>query len=446
MDNNRIVTHNWVKDNIDSAHYKTNQNIPSTNKCMNKSEVLQYLRVKESVLDSMPLNQLIEQEDIIFDDFHGITYHVFKLTTGKYLVSGDMTINRNVDGQLGQHVNLMRLNQDLSIDYTFPLIEYPSMYHHYYLPMTVDNSDRFYLGYNKFNHLVEGAKNWVLERYLSNGQLDTSWSVDLYDGLLFHDLANIDNNWYDEPIAKIYFNNNKLFILGYSDDYYIESPLMRVYNITPTGLTVDPISDNNTFLYPKFTYKNPVDMKFLSDGKFLIFTDNMKNLQTNKYAHAVRLLSNGSLDTSFSYETDAIDDTNFVGVEETNDGKYIAIGGFDGKNIIRLNNSGIIDTSFPNILYGNPRFILKLDTNKYMILAENTSTYNGSQTSIIVINNNNVRDNTFPNITSTSSFHMLSGGVKISDGFILNGVINAYGNRSDTNSVIKVSNNLTYLN
>lgn len=185
-------------------------------------------------------------------------------------------------------------------------------------------------------------------------------------------------------------------ILGGNFTKYNETVCNRIIRILPEGLVDHSFNIGSGFNSQVYAMAMQIDGKIIAVGSFTNY-----NGTANSLARIVRLLPDGTRDTSFNtgHGADGIIETVLI----QPDGK-ILIGGrfttFDGSpapKLVRLNSDGSIDSSF-NIGTGFDKYIYAtaLQSDGKIIIGGSFLAYNGtSQKRILRLNKNGSLDTTF---------------------------------------------------
>ncbi|MES2673709.1 MAG: Ig-like domain-containing protein [Pseudomonadota bacterium] len=185
-------------------------------------------------------------------------------------------------------------------------------------------------------------------RLNSNGTLDTTFGQSGY--IFQHALANTDT-W----VTKVLFSNNMIYVVGREGNLGFVSRYDTAgiidFGFGTSGVARIPLSGNTAVI---------TDIKILSDGKIALSA--ASNQQGSYIFAAVRLLANGSIDTSFNgngYRTIRVG-TSITGLTSyttslavDTSGNYY-LGGYaqtvaNGPNqmaLVKLSNTGMLDTTW----------------------------------------------------------------------------------------------------
>lgn len=262
-------------------------------------------------------------------------------------------ITTSGEEQNGMMTYAMRFNSDGSIDQSFgnngyftsPIIDYG---HNSPRLLYIQPDGKIILG--SAIELAPLADNdFFLIRLKTNGELDSSFGI---NGTVITSLFG------DEYFSSVVVQpDNKILAYGYSSGN--ERHIM-VLRYQPDG-TIDSSFGTNGVVQSEttswgFHYPTPNDIKIMQDGRIVIglkasiFALNPPS--GNTAFSVIRLLPNGSLDTSFNHTGIAYTNTNLPGLIYCRamslqpDGKILLFGDADSLAIIRFDSSGSLDKSF----------------------------------------------------------------------------------------------------
>lgn len=190
--------------------------------------------------------------------------------------------------------------------------------------------------------LVNGNSDLYLIRLKPNGTFDSSFGN---NGEFVNDLGS------DEGITSIAVQpDNKILICGNISNNYIV-----VIRYHPNG-TLDSSFGNNGIVVPDRTwgldYPNANDIDLMSDGRIVLGIDGRVKALSAYCFSAVRLLPNGSLDTSFNHTGLAYSSAisgwlvYCKAMSLQPDGKVLLAGYDDSMAIIRFDSTGQPDSIF----------------------------------------------------------------------------------------------------
>ncbi|REH01919.1 T9SS type A sorting domain-containing protein [Flavobacterium aquicola] len=322
---------------------------------------------------------------------------------GKYIVGGLFTIYNSINNTYFN--NIIRLNNDGTIDYTFNILYKPGFNgvingFDLYIKKVIAQPDGKIIvqgGGNLFSNGLTYSRQ--ISRLNANGSIDTSFkfenepSLSDYftifsfatqnDGKIFINIDGIikklnidgsfDNSFKDININKVdksyhsrndfvYLQNDKIIVNG---NYQSPNGITRfgIFRLNLDGsldLTFNPHSSTNMMYYSTFNSAGPHNTAVLSDDKILIF-GNFTSFNDNSCNHICKLTKEGLFDPSFNLDStitfslpDYYPSFNFSLIKAQNDKKIlltrpdqidILVNGIS-KNFIRLNENGSYDNTF----------------------------------------------------------------------------------------------------
>ncbi|HLT53276.1 MAG TPA: T9SS type A sorting domain-containing protein [Flavobacteriaceae bacterium] len=255
--------------------------------------------------------------------FNGGWPHQFiEQPDGKILVAGSMT-----ETHWHKTYGVSRINPDGSYDASFEVsnkIKAPSSSTPEIYSMALQPDGKIVMT-GTFN-LYESTSRIRIMRLNSDGSLDTSFNPGTS--------ANF-------TIKKVVMQNDGKFLIGGSFTSYNGNSINRIARLNPDG------SFDATFLVGTGFNSNVNDILIQDDGKIIIVGD-FTQFNGNSHVGAVRLNTDGSLDTTFI--PDPV--SSVLCVAKQSDGKLLLGGWFEqssGSNrnyLIRLHPNGSLDTSF----------------------------------------------------------------------------------------------------
>ena len=293
--------------------------------------------------------------------------HIDLQSTGKSIIAGNFTTYNNISTK-----GIARLNTNLTLDGTFTssgsdLQGFPIQ------DLAIQNDNKIIV-VGKFTGFSGGTNGANIARLLPNGNIDTSFNI---GGTGITSISGTNSN----IIYNVKLLPNGDMLVGGDFNWYNGVQKNSLAKIKPDG-TID-----STFHLPVISgYRNIVkSIAVQADGKIIL--NGFFNLGLNGASRCViRLLPNGSIDNSFTYG-----ELNNYGSNEHRDlgsgwpinkiliqpdGKIIIAGAFTKyngipvKSIVRLLNTGIVDTNFNQSAGVNKAVfdvILESATNKILI-------------------------------------------------------------------------------
>jgi len=181
------------------------------------------------------------------------------------------------------------------------------------------------------------------------------------------------------------FNQNPTVILiDSNDELYVGGDFTNYSGLTRNRL-IRLNSDgslDNTFNIGTGFSGGSVDALFIDSGGKILCGGSFTSYQGTSANGIIRLNTDGSIDTGFTYGTGFNAFTRFI--KEQSNGQYIIAGGFTSYNgtsrrrIVRLNSDGTLDTSFtPYIGINNVvESVLPLSDGKYLVGGIMSTTFN----------------------------------------------------------------------
>lgn len=222
---------------------------------------------------------------------------------------------------------------------------------------------------------------------LPNGQRDTSFIL--------------ANNVF-LSINVVHLMPNNMAYIGGNMTNYNGTPVGRLIRLHPNG-TLDTTFNIGTGFSSTVT-----SLTIQPDGKLLV-GGNFSTVNGQTHNRIVRLNPNGSIDTTFNSGTGA--NSNIPAICVQNDGKILIGGGFTTYNgvaitrLARLLSNGSIDTSFTQAFSVNGGITsIKLQANGRIVAAGGFSSYNNVQVSRVVrLNNTGCIPPTQPTISTSAT-------------------------------------------
>jgi uncharacterized delta-60 repeat protein len=176
----------------------------------------------------------------------------------------------------------------------------------------------------------DGVSRNRIARLNEDGSLDMS----------FDPGTGANSNIYNSIVQP----DGKLIVYGNSISTFNSAPVNNIFRLNSNGSLDSSFYTSSSSYQPISTAELQLDGKILVFGSFTEFNGVLKR-------HAIRLHSDGNLDSSF-YSGNGFNDVTSIRTEIQLDGKIILFGSFTSYNdtianhIIRLNDNGSIDTSF----------------------------------------------------------------------------------------------------
>lgn len=324
---------------------------------------------------------------------------------GKILVSGYSYNGSNYDFALVRYNNG---SLDTSFGYDGIVTAYAGVAYDYLNSVKVQADGKILVaGYSR----IGGDYDFILIRYNSNGSLDASFD---YNGIVTTDFNLRDDTAYSVTVQP----DGKILVAGaaFRVDGGNDFALVR-YN---SNGSLDTSFSYDGKVTTDLSYYGDVASAVIvqADGKILVAGDyDLDNGDNTRFA-LVRYNSNGSLDTSFSYDgkvtTDFGYDDEAHSVTLQADGKILVagdsyIGGDKDFALVRYNTNGSLDTSFSydgrvttHFGYGDDEGVsVTVQTDGKILVAGES--YNGSNYDIGLVryNPDGSLDATFNGITNT---------------------------------------------
>ena len=231
------------------------------------------------------------------------------------------------------------------------------------------------------------------KEYVINNIEDYKIDTGLNTGLNTGTTINIGFDTYiDNNVKTIETDSNGDILVGGKFTTYNNYPSTNIIKLHDDG-TVD------TSFFNKTKFNGQVNIikvdtygKILVGGEFTTYN----NISANKI---IRLNSDGTIDTSFTFGIGFNNTVNTIEIESGNTiligGKFISYNGITTNNIVRLNYDGSIQSTFSNGFNGYVN-IIKIDTNNKILVGGEFLFYNSTNCkNIIRLNPDNSVDTTF---------------------------------------------------
>jgi len=238
------------------------------------------------------------------------------------------------------------------------------------------------------------------------------------------------------------FNQNPTVILiDSNDELYVGGDFTNYSGLTRNRL-IRLNSDgslDNTFNIGTGFSGGSVDALFIDSGGKILCGGSFTSYQGTSANGIIRLNTDGSIDTGFTYGTGFNAFTRFI--KEQSNGQYIIAGGFTSYNgtsrrrIVRLNSDGTLDTSFtPYIGINNVvESVLTLSDGKYLVGGIMSTT-------LVRLNSDGTQDTSFPSSNVNNQVEDIN---QTSDGgIIINGNFTQYSGTT-ANGIVKINTNGT---
>lgn len=280
--------------------------------------------------------------------------------------------------------------------------------------LSLENSKAMIFGnFTKFN----GISAFRIARLLENGFTDPSF--------------NSGKSGANSLIKSAVLQSDGKIVIGGNFTKYNDVISNRIVRIFPDG-TLD-----NTFNIGSGFNSQIYAMAIQDDGKVIVSGNFTTYNGSTGGGRIIRLLSDGSRDTSFNVGLGA--DAIIEAILIQPDGKILAGGRFNTFNgntfarLVRLNSNGSIDSSF-NIGNGFDKnvYAIALQSDQKIIVGGSFLTYNGvSQKRILRLDSNGDLDTTFESGAGFSKGEVRSILVQPDDRIIVGGTFSGtYNNRS----------------
>jgi uncharacterized delta-60 repeat protein len=245
--------------------------------------------------------------------------------------------------------------------------------------------------------LLNGNRPFTIMRYLANGTIDNSWGE---DGQVQTDFKNISSTyWYANPRAIVVQADNKIVVAGEAAKSGFPADIV-VVRYMPDGTLDNTFSGDGILTYDpgvtNYAGSGITGLAIQADGKILL--SGSYNQFNNATSFVMRLLSNGSFDTSF--DGDGRRDINF-GTEETFNNLTNVKVQADGKIV----TSGYATTNYRSIIA-----LARLNTDGTF---DNTFSEDGKQTAQIFTGENMVQSS----VIQSDGKILLGGHIK-GEGFV----------------------------
>lgn len=280
---------------------------------------------------------------------------ILVLPSNKIMIVGDFTSYNGITAN-----RIARLNADGTLDTTFNMggSGSPSAIH----TIALQADGKMIIGGDFYNY--NGSPGDFIARINANGSKDTSFN-NRPGGSVWSLLIQTDGKII---VGGTFATYNDTVATGAIIRLNSDSTLDTTFNTGGTGATGGGFQVIST--------SRQADGKIIVTGAFNAY-NNIPN------RNIVRINSNGTLDTSFNCTTVSAGAVYDSALQ--NDGKILIGGafsspfnGFSGKNIMRLNTDGTLDTSFiQGTGFGAAVRALKIQTDGKILVGGNFVDYNG---------------------------------------------------------------------
>ena len=280
---------------------------------------------------------------------------ILVLPSNKIMIVGDFTSYNGITAN-----RIARLNADGTLDTTFNMggSGSPSAIH----TIALQADGKMIIGGDFYNY--NGSPGDFIARINANGSKDTSFN-NRPGGSVWSLLIQADGKII---VGGTFATYNDTVPTGAIIRLNSDSTLDTTFNTGGTGATGGGFQVIST--------SRQADGKIIVTGAFNAY-NNIPN------RNIVRINSNGTLDTSFNCTTVSAGAVYDSAIQ--NDGKILIGGaisspfnGFSGKNIMRLNTDGTLDTSFiQGTGFGAAVRALKIQTDGKILVGGNFVDYNG---------------------------------------------------------------------
>jgi uncharacterized delta-60 repeat protein len=324
-------------------------------------------------------------------------------SSGKSIITGNFTAYNNIARN-----GIARLNTDVTLDTTFSSIGSTTDISGYPIQGLDIQSDDKIVVVGRFSGFSGGSNGANIARLLPNGSIDSAFNT---GGSGFTGITGTNSN----VVYTVKILSNGYMLAGGDFNWYNGIQRNSLVKIKPDG------SVDTTFNMPVLAgYKNTItNIAIQSDGKVLV-SGFFYMSPNGTYRSLIRLLSDGSIDTSFTMgNLSGSIDHNQIGVGGfpiskvilQPDGKIIVVGAFtkfNGTNvncIARLLSSGVVDTSFITTTGVNRKIletIIESTTNKIIIGGEFDLFGTTPVKKMIRLNTNGTLDTSFSIGTGTT--------------------------------------------
>lgn len=317
-------------------------------------------------------------------------------SSGKSIITGNFTAYNNIARK-----GIARLNTDVTLDTNFSSSGPTTNITGYPVQDFDIQSDDKIIVVGRFSGFSGGSNGANIARLLPDGSIDTTFNS---GGTGITGVVGTNSN----VVSAIKVLSNGYILAGGDFNWYNGVQRNGLVKIKPDG------SIDTTFSMPVLAgYKNTItDIAIQPDGKILLIGYFFMP-PNGIYRSLIRLLSDGSIDTSFTTGdlTGSISHTQIgVGgyplskVKLQPDGKIIVCGAFTKYNgttvncIVRLLSNGVVDSSFITTTGVNRKILevmMEASTNKLIIGGEFDMFGSTAIKKMIRLNTNGSIDNTF---------------------------------------------------
>ena len=321
-DENRMITFAYAKATWDA--YKK-QTIPSSNECMTKTDIINYLNANANPLSTYGNSQLVPRSMFapsmglnIGTGFDNPVYSIALQPDGKILVGGMFTIYNNASQN-----SLVRLNSDGTKDTSFNI---GTGFNSVVYSIALQPDGKILVG-GHFTTFNGNTQNRLI-RLNSDGTKNTSFNISTEFNSVVWSITL-------QPDGKILVGGIFTAFNGNVQNYFIR--------LNSDGTKDTSFNIGTGFNDIIYSIALQPDGKILVGGIFTTFNGNVQN-------RLIRLNSNGTKDTSFNIGTGFNDWVNYIVLQP--DGKILVGGAFTTFNgnvqnrLIRLNSDGTKDTPY----------------------------------------------------------------------------------------------------
>ena len=241
----------------------------------------------------------------------------------------------------GTRTLLARFNSDGQVDYTFGTlgeIRTQNMIDTFGIYVTPEN-DYIVSSYK----VISGSAQIILEKFLNNGEKDQAYNSSVLLSISnFSSYPSLKNS---EDIISDNFGN--IYTISCKQDVYdIQNQIINLAKVNSNGVFDSNFGNNGLVnLLPFFTVPtNKLNLVRLNNGKLLVYSEK-RMIQFN---------IDGTLDTTFG-NNGIIDGVtmipDFTISKIISNGSNYFVGGYrtnggDSSTVIKINNTGVIDTNF----------------------------------------------------------------------------------------------------
>jgi uncharacterized delta-60 repeat protein len=353
--------------------------------------------------------------------FNDHVYSVAVQSDGKILIGGTFTIYNGVT------VNrIVRLNADGAIDTTFTT-NTGTGFNASPRAIAIQSDGKIVAGgvFTTFNGVTVNR----IVRLNSDGTRDTTFTTNT--GTAF-----------DSTVNSIAIQSDGKIVIGGNFTTFNGTTVNRIVRLNTDG-TRDTTFTTNTgtaFDSEVRSIATQSDGKIVCGGEFFSFNGVTVN-------GIVRLNSNGTRDTTFTLNTDILENSIFA-IAIQSDGKIICGGDFftysgaTVRYIVRLNTDGTMDTTFTTNNGTGLNFSVRsiaIQSDGGIVIGGEFATFNGVTANRIVrLNSDGTRDTTF---TTGTGFNFQINSIAIqSDGKIIVGGFFTTFNGARVNRIVRLTN------